>query len=283
LGTQIRVGENEPTLGLVRGITRSVLLVRDRVQLDAGTWPGPGEVLIGRLAAAKLATRSSELQIGKELSIEGRNWRVCGSFSAGGATLESELWCRLEDLQQAMKRQDLSLVALKLNHPGEISEVDLFCKERLDLELQAFSEPTYFESLQRDYRPIRYLAWLIAILVSAAGVFSGLNAMYGSVVGRIRELAMLQTIGYLRRNITLSLLQEGLLLGATASLLASVVAISLLSGTAIRFTMGTVELNIDRTTVFIGCVVGLLVGLLGAIPPAIRALRVAVVVALKTV
>ena len=37
--------------------------------------------------------------------------------AAVGSALESELWCPVEDLQQAMKRQDLSLVAVTLS-PG---------------------------------------------------------------------------------------------------------------------------------------------------------------------
>jgi ABC-type lipoprotein release transport system permease subunit len=283
LGTQMTVGARPSSLGLVRGVTESVVLVRDRVQLDEGNWPGPDEVLVGRLAAAKLGVEAADLAIGNSVQIEGKTWRISGSFSSAGATIESELWCRLGDLQQAMKRQDLSLVALKLDSPGDFAAVKLFCKERLDLELQAFSEPEYYASLQRDYRPIRFLAWLVAVLIAAAGVFSGLNAMYGAVVGRIRELAMLQTIGYLRRSIVLSLLQEGFLLGASASLCASLLAICFLSGVAVRFTMGAIELNIDRGTVLIGCLAGVLVGILGAIPPAVRALRVAVAVALKSI
>ncbi len=283
LGTQVTLAESEPSFGLVRGVSPAVLLVRDRVQIDSGNWPGPGEVLVGRLAATKLSARAEDLAIGREVTFESRSWRISGVFSSVGATMESEIWCRLDDLQQALKRQDLSLAALKLNSPQDMASVELFCKERLDLELQAFSEPEYFAGLQRDYQPIRFLAWLIAALIAVAGVFSGLNAMYGSVVGRIRELAMLQTIGYLRRAILVSLLHEGLLLGAAAGLIASLFAIVFLSGMAIRFTMGAVELNIDRATVLIGCFVGLFVGLLGAIPPAVRALRVAVAVALKAV
>jgi ABC-type lipoprotein release transport system permease subunit len=267
----------------VRGVTTDVLLVRDRVQLEAGTWPGPGEIMVGQLAATKLSADPADLTIGREIHFEGRTWKISGSFSAGGATIEAEVWCRLDDLQQAMKRQDLSLVAVKLRDPSDIGEVTLFCKERLDLELQSFSEPEYFAGLQRDYQPIRYLAWTIAFLISAAGVFSGLNAMYSSVVGRIRELAMLQTLGYLRRMILISVLQEGILLGATASLIACTLGVFYLNGLAIRFTMGAVPLNIDGTTVLVACAVGLLVGLLGAMLPAIRALRVAVVVALKSV
>jgi putative ABC transport system permease protein len=47
--------------------------------------------------------------------------------------------------------------------------------------------------------------------------------------------------------------------------------------------MGAFTLHIDATAVLIGCATGLTLGLLGTIPPAIRALRMPVIDALRTV
>ena len=182
-----------------------------------------------------------------------------------------------------MKRQDLSIVAVTLSPTGDFADLDLFCKERLDLELQVMRETDYYAGLQKDYRPIRWLAWLVVLLVSGAGVFAGLNTMYGSVVGRIPELSMLRTLGFVRRAIVVSLIQEGMLLAAAASLLAALIALVLVNGAAVRFTMGAFSLRIDSIAVLIGCGVGLLLGFFGAIPPAIRALRMPVVDGLKSV
>jgi ABC-type antimicrobial peptide transport system permease subunit len=177
----------------------------------------------------------------------------------------------------------LSLVALLLAPGATPAEVDLFCKERVDLELQATSETAYYASLQRHYRPVRLIAWLVVALVSGAGLFAGLNTMYGAVVGRVREMAMLQTAGFRRRAIVLSLVQESALLAMTASLLAAGIAMALVNGIAVRFTMGAFTLRIDSTAVLLGGAVGLGLGVLGAIPPAIRALRMPIVEGLKAV
>jgi putative ABC transport system permease protein len=283
LGTQVGVGEREPSMGLVRGVTRSALLVRRQVEIEEGDWPETGEVMLGLMAATKFGATEEESRIGQLITFEGRTWKICGVFSAGGAAFESEAWCRLDELQQAMKRQDLSIVAVTLAPGGDFADIDLFCKERLDLELQAMQETEYYASLQKDYGPVRWLAWLVVLLVSGAGVFAGLNTMYGSVVGRIPELSTLQTIGFVRRAIVVSLIQEGMLLAAAASLLASLIALVLVNGAAVRFTMGAFSLRIDGMAVLIGCGVGLSLGFFGAIPPAIRALRMPVVDGLKAV
>lgn len=239
--------------------------------------------MIGRLAATKLGAKNGDLTIGRELTFEGRAWRISGVFSAGGSAFEAEVWCRLDELQQAMKRQDLSLVAVTLAPDGDFADLDLFCKERLDLELQAMRETDYYDSLQQDYQPVRMLAWLVILLVSGAGIFAGLNTMYGAVIGRTAELCTLQTIGFARRAIVFSLIQEGILLAAAASLLATLFALLVVHGAAVRFTMGAFALHVDSTAVLIGCGTGLLLGLLGALPPAIRALRMPIVDGLRAV
>lgn len=284
LGTQIEIPrQQESEMGLVRGVTQSVLLVRRQVELETGTWPGPGEILVGQLVATKLNVSNDQISVGKELTLEGRTWKISGIFSAAGSAFESEIWCRLDELQQAMKRQDLSVVAVTLNSPSDYPDLNLFCKERLDLELQSIQEVDYYQGLKKDYGPIRMLAWLVVFLVSGAGVFAGLNTLYGAVVGRTKELSTLQTIGFMRRAIIVSLIQEGVLLAVTASLIAALIAIFLINGISVRFTMGAFTLQIDSISLLIGCSVGVLLGLLGAIPPALRALRLPIVDGLKSV
>jgi ABC-type lipoprotein release transport system permease subunit len=281
VGTRVRVGDQPPMLGIVRGITEKTLLVRRQVQLIEGEWPKAGEIVVGRLAATKLGCDPASLAVDKALEFDGRSWRVSGRFAANGAAFESELWCPLSDLQQALKRQDLSLVAVGLA-PGALpSDVQMFCKERVDLELQAIQETAYYGALQSHYRPIRMLGWIVVILIAGAGVFAGLNTMYGAVVGRVRELSTLQAIGFRRRSIVISLVQEATLLATAGSLTATLLALVLVNGTAVRFTMGAFALRVDSVAVLVGCLTGLLLGVLGALPPAFKAMRLSVVEGLK--
>ncbi len=276
-------GDKEATLGLVRGVTPAAILVRRKVQVVEGSWPQTGEVMVGRLVATKLGRPAESLAIGRSVMIEGRDWRISGVFAAAGSALESEVWCPLEEFQQAMKRQDISLVAITLGPGADFGAIDEFCKERLDLELQATPETYYYETLAAHYRPVRMLTWIIMFIVSAAGVFAGLNTMYGNVLGRVRELAMLQTLGYTRDAIVISVVQEGVVLAAVGSLVSAGLALTLIDGMPIRFTMGAFNLSIDGTALLVGCSVGLLIGVIGALPPAIRAMRMAICDSLKAI
>lgn len=283
MGTRVTGSGDVGGLGLVRGVSRRAPLVRPLVRLTAGEWPEAGEVMVGRLAATKLGMSPEQLSIGESIRFEGRTWTISGHFSAGGAAYESELWCDLNEFQAATKRQDISLVAMMLEPGAAHGEVSLFCKERTDLELRAIRETEYYQSLQQHYQPVRALAWLVVLLVSGAGVFAGMNMMYGAVAGRVRELATLQAIGFRRRAILLSLIQEGVLLAATASLVAGLLALLVVQGTAVRFTMGAFALRIDSVALLWGWGVGVALGVLGALPPALKALRESVASSLKAI
>lgn len=284
VGTRISLRKDDPPMfGIVRGVSHAAPLVRRQVQVIEGHWPGTGEVIVGKLVAAKLSCKSEDLEIGKTIRFDGHDWKIAGHFAANGAAFESEIWVPLNDFQNALKRQDLSLVAIGMADGSSPSDVELFCKERYDLELQAIGEVNYYASLQKHYQPVRMLGWLVVLLVAGAGVFAGLNTMYGSVMGRVRELATLQAVGYRRRAIVISLIQEAVLLSTSASLVAAVVAIFVINGTAVRFTMGAFALRVDSVAILVGCGTGLLLGVFGAIPPAWKAMQHSVVDGLKAV
>jgi ABC-type lipoprotein release transport system permease subunit len=284
VGTRIQVrGQADRGLGLVRGVTTAAPLVRQQVQIVEGSWPGPGEVLVGRLAHSKLGCGKEALAIGNSVEFDGRSWKVSGAFSAGGAAYESEIWCPLEDLQAALKRQDLSLAAVTMQSADALADVDLFCRERIDLELKAVPEMAYYADLQKHYRPVRMLAWVVVCLVAGSGVFAGLNTMYGAVVGRVRELATLQAIGFRRRAILLALIQEATLLSCCGALVACLVGLLFVNGTAVRFTMGAFMLRIDSVAILIGCATAIGLGVVGAVPPAVKAMRLPVVEAIRAI
>lgn len=278
------------TLGVFRGVDLDrVFLVRRQVALVEGSLPGPGEVLVGRLVPAKLGVPAADVAVGRSITIEGKPWRVSGRFAAPGTLLEAELWCRLDDLKSAMKRpNDVSVVAMRFDPAGDAAKqmgyVDYFCRNRRpDLELMGSREADYYASLQKHYAPMRALAWLLVGLVAVAGGCGAANTMYAAVAGRVREFAALQAIGFPRRAIALSLLQESVILAAGATLAAAALALVLAQGMAVRFTMGAFTLQIDQTALLIGCMAGLGLGVFGAIPPALRAFRMPIPDALKAV
>jgi ABC-type antimicrobial peptide transport system permease subunit len=127
------------------------------------------------------------------------------------------------------------------------------------------------------------VAWVTAGLIALGGLFGGLNTMYAAFATRIRELGTLQSLGFRRSAIVISMVQESTLATAAGGLIACAIAVLLLDGISVRFSMGAFGLVIDEQVIGLGLLAGLVLGIIGAIPPAIRCLRPSIPLALKAV
>jgi len=105
--------------------------------------------------------------------------------------------------------------------------------------------------------------------------------MYAAFAARVREVGMLQALGYTRRAVALSLGEESVFVAAAGAIIGVGLGLLLLDGLAVRFSMGAFAITLDAPVVLAGLAGGLLVGVVGAIPPAIRCLRLPITEALK--
>ncbi len=268
---------------IVRGITEGAFLVHERVEIVAGRAPRPGanELLAGSLVHQKLGLHGDALAPGQSLCFDGVEWPVVGRFNAPGTVMNGELWTALSDLQVATQRNGLSCVVLRLGS-AEFADVDAFTKMRVDLELSSIREADYYADLLRFYRPIQIMIWATAMLIALTGILGGLNTLYSAFAARVREIGMLQSLGFPHRAVVLSLVQESMLVAMGAVLLAIALAKLLLDGVAVSLTMGVFQLTLNNTTVLLGVMAGLFLGLLGALPPAWRCLRMPIPESLKS-
>jgi putative ABC transport system permease protein len=267
---------------LFRGVTPAALMVHPEVRLIEGTFPKAGEIMVGKLAWRKLGVGADELKPGTPAKLDGSAVTISGIFAAPGTVMESEIWAPLSDIRMLAQRETVSCVVLRLESPDDFAEADLFSKQRLDLELTALRESDYYARLSQFFKPLRIMTWITAGLVAAGAVFGGLNTLYAAFASRIKELATLQAIGFTRRAILASLIQESLLACLTGTLLASVLAIVFLDGRTIPFSIGAFTVIISPTVAVIGLTTGVLLGLLGALPPAIRCLKPPLPTALRS-
>ena len=279
--TYLTTSTGHRTAGVFRGVTPQALLVHRQVRLLEGRFPGAGELMVGRLAWRKLHLTASELKPGTKVRLDGAEMTISGTFAAPGTVLESEVWANLSDIRMLAQRESVSCVVLRMETADDFAEADLFSKQRLDLEMTAMRESDYYAALSQFYRPLRVMTWITAALVAAGAVFGGLNTLYAAFASRIRELATLQAIGFARRFILLSLIQESLLACLTGTLLASVLALLLLDGQTIPFSIGAFTITITPQIACAGLLTGLLLGILGALPPAFRCLKPALPTALR--
>lgn len=278
---KIELSPDRTAQALLRGIAPAAFEVHREVRLLEGAFPAPGEVMVGRLAWHTLGVERNRLQPGSTFVFEDAELRVSGVFEAPGTVMESEIWMDRNDLMTLVQRDSLSCVVVRLEDPADFPEADLFTKQRLDLELVAIRESEYYRKLSRFYGPIRIMTWVTAGLVAAGAIFGGLNMLYASFSSRIRELATLQAVGFSRLAILVSLVQESLLSTLAGTLIAAYAAALFLEGQTVPFSTGTFRLDLSVFVILLGLGTGLLLGTVGALPPAIRCLGTSLPKALR--
>ena len=269
---------------LIRGVTPAAFLVHPQARVVEGRVPEPGrdEIIAGAQAATNLGLAHQRLSVGQTLFFDERVWTVVGRFEAPGTVMEAEIWTPLSDLQIAARRDNLSCVVLTLDQTGEFDDVDAFARQRLDLELVALRETEYYANLRAFYRPIQAMVWVTAILIASGGLLGGLNTMYAAFASRVRELGSLQAIGYPRHAIVLSLVQESVLASVAGALVGAAIGVFFLDGVAVRFSMGVFGLVVDSIVLATALGAGVVLGLVGGLPPAWRCLKLPIAEALKS-
>lgn len=269
-------GEAPPVL--VRGFESAAFVVHPQVRLVSGRWPRPGldEVAAGPEAIARVPGARE----GATLLIAGQPFTVVGTLHAPGTTMHGEFWMRLDRLAQLTQRTTHSCVVVALGD-AEFDDVDALLATRLDLESVAMTESEYYQRLAEFFAPIRALVLATAILVSCGAALGGLNAMYAAFASRVREVGTLQALGFSRVAIAISLAIESIVACSAGSLIACAIAMFLIEGTAVRFSMGSFALTVDAMAILAGLFSGLLLGIVGAIAPILRCLSLPIPVALR--
>jgi putative ABC transport system permease protein len=283
LPVRAQADATEQLAAVMRGVRPVALLVHPAVEIVAGRLPRAGrdELMLGALAAVRLGLPQERVALGRTLHFDDRDWTIVGHFRAPNTVMNAEIWLPLTDLQIATNREaSLSCVIVTLED-ATFADVDLFAKSRLDLEISAIRESDYYASIAAFYGPIRIMVLVTAVLIASGGVLGGLNTMYAAFAARVREVGMLQALGFRRLAIVLNLAEESIFASACGALIGVIVGLLVLDGLAVRFSMGAFALVLDAPVVLAGVLGGLLVGLVGAIPPAMRCLRLPITEALK--
>lgn len=287
MGTNLRLGEGpdapgaEPLAGFVRGVTERAFLVHEAVTLLDGRPPRTGEVIVGRLAAAQLGVPEAELAVGRKLRFEGATFEIVGRFAAPGTTIEAEIWTPLAELRGLTKRDDSSVVFVRMESAAGFPDLELFTRRRLDLELTMIPSSTYYRELSDYFAPIRSMAWAMAALIVAGALFGGANTLNAAVQDRLRELAALRAVGYSGLALVRSLAQESLVLAAGGGLVGLLLARVFLAGSSVRIAMSAFSLSVDAPAILVGFAGALLLGLIGTAPAAVRVMRLPIAAALK--
>ena len=269
----------------VRGLTPVGKSLRPQVTLVAGRWftPGQREVAVSR----KMAQRFAGFHLGDTFRTAGKTLTVVGEFDGRNSAFDSEVWLDADEARAIFDRQNYSSLLVRAATPQAGRE--LMARVEADKRLPLLAEPEvkYYADQTATALPIKVLGNFLAIVMSIGAVFAAMNTMYASVGSRTREIGTLRVLGFRRRTILAGFVLEGALLAAVGGGLGCLLALPLHG-----VSTGTMSFNSFSETVFEfritpwlvakGMIFAVVGGVVGSLLPALRAARLPVITALKS-
>jgi putative ABC transport system permease protein len=271
---------------VVRGVGPRVLEVRPEVRLVSGRMfePGLRELVVGRGAQDQFV----DLAPGATVALADATWTVVGVFEAGGGALESEAWGDAEVVMTAFGLTGYSSMIALLDSPASF---DLF-KDTVaaDPRLQhtALREPEYYANQTGILGAgMRGIGYLVAVIMGLGAIFAAVNTMYASIESRSAEIGTLRALGFEGIPIVASVLLESVALCLLGAATGGALAWTLFNGHVVStvngasFTQIAFAFSVGPALLAQGIGLACAVGLLGGLPPALRAVRVPIVEALR--
>jgi putative ABC transport system permease protein len=271
----------------VRGVSPTVLSVRDSVRIIAGRFfqPGLAELVVGRNVAQSYVG----LELGKTVRFGGGTWAVVGVFDARGSAFDSELWCDANVLNQVYQRPQniFQSITVRLASPDALTTFKDALTADPRVTVQVDREVDYYEKQSRQLTTlITVLGTIVALVMGIGAVFGALNTMYSAVAERSREIATMRALGFGVGNVVTSFVFEALCIALVGGLLgcAAVLPLNNLTTGAMNwqtFSHLAFAFRVTPLLLASGVIFALLMGLVGGVPPAVRAARQRIAVALR--
>ena len=271
----------------LRGLLPEALEVRREASIVEGRpfEPGRREVIVGRAASRQF----SGLELGRTVHWGRTEWTIVGIFEADDSASEGEIWCDARVLQPAYRRgNSFQSVLVRLESPAAFDRFEEALTTDPRLNVMVRREPDYYaEQSQAIHRLITIVGSIVAGLMGIGAVFGAVNTMYTAVAARAREIATLRALGFGRLAVVASVVGEALALAAAGGLAGGLLAWLAFDGYRTStlnwqtFSQVTFAFAVTPGLLVRGLAYALVIGLLGAVLPAIRAAFLPIPTALR--
>ena len=270
---------------IVRGTSDLGFRLRPDLRVTEGRSfrAGLRELIVSRA----LQNRFTDLGVGQALEIDNVDWKIVGTFDAGGGAYDSELWTGYQDVSQVWQRPVYSSILLRAKSVPEAQTLIQRISDDQRIQLSAMHQDSYYaDQTFASSIGLKVLATLITVIMGVGSCFAVMNMMYGAVTSRQQEVATLRALGFRRRSIRASFVVESAVLaligGVVGCLLGSLFN-GYSAGTANFASFSEIVFNFRITPDILALGMGfaLFMGLAGGYLPARRASKVRLIDVLR--
>lgn len=235
------------------------------------------EILLGQEAASQLDKKP-----GDTVELKDRSFTVVGIYHTGDVWEDGGAMLPLATVQEYERKEGLmTLIYVKAKPGTDLDALTAQIKEDHP-ELATLRTLSDYNQVDQGMQMMDALNLAISFLAVFIGGIGVTNTMVMSVMERTREFGILRAVGWRQRRVLQMVLGESILLCLIGALIGSILAV-IFTRAILIFPVVRSFLALEYTPdVFIrGFAVGVAVALLGALYPAIRAVRLSPIQAIR--
>jgi putative ABC transport system permease protein len=212
-----------------------------------------------------------------------------GLLDASGMTFNSEIWAKRSLIASLFGKDIYTTLVLRTADATAAVKLRDFLKGYKKAAVSPQTETDYYKSLSETSSGFAWAIGFLAVVMSVGGVFGVMNTMFAAVSQRVGDIGVLRILGYARWQILVSFLLESLVIALVGGLLGCTLgslshgwtASSLASSADGGGKFVVLKLVVSADIIATGLLLTLLMGLLGGLLPALAAMRLKPLEALK--
>jgi len=235
------------------------------------------------------ARNPQRLDVGDTFILGERPWVVVGVMDSANSTFGSEVWGKRSLIGPLFGKDAVtSLVLSARDVPTAATLRDRINKDYRQAA-NAQLETDYYANLSEMNQQFLWAVTVVTIVMAIGGILGVMNTMFAAISHRVKDIGVLRLLGFARWQIVVSFLLESLVIAlvgglvgcALGSLTHGWTATSVVTGHSGGGKFVVFQLIVSAQILAVGILVSLIMGALGGLLPALSAMRLRPLEALR--
>ena len=227
---------------------------------------GEAEAILGEIYAD-----DNNYTVGDNITINGEEFEIVGIYETGDQSMAGAVFTSITKVGELMDDENsISNIYVKVDKGANAEEVADRIDEKYGDDIATITSVMEMEQMADMLNILKASSWAISLLAIIVGGLGIINTMLMSVFERTREIGVLKAVGWSDKRILLMIIGESLVITIVSAIIGSL--IGYLACTLLAPVMGIDPLFTPK--IFVQAfTIAIVVGIIGGLFPAIKAVK----------
>lgn len=226
------------------------------------------EIILG-----KLTSESLNKTVGDNITIQDKTFKIVGISESGDTNQDQGAYTSIENAQEIGDAEgNVSMIYVKVDKGVDVDTVTKYINDTYGENVTTISSVSDIAAMQDVINMLNSASWAISLLAIVIGGLGIINTMLMSVIERTREIGVLKAVGWSSKKILTMIMGESIVITVTSAIIGSILGVIAVEGLSILNILSLTPVFTISTFVE-GFIVAIVVGLVGGLYPAIKAVK----------